>query len=54
MLVFEKAFRDREAESGTAVGTAGCWISPDAGFEDVWEEIWVDSRSMVFDGDLDG
>ena len=54
VLVFEEAFRDREAEPGPAVGAAGCRGSADAGFEDVWEEVGVDSGSVVLDGDLDG
>ena len=54
MLVLEEALGDREAEPGPVVGTAGCRGSADAGFEDVWEEVGVDSGSVVLDGDLDG
>src|SRR5512133_1594265 len=43
VLVFEEAFRDRESEPGSAVGTAGGGGSADAGLEDVWEEVGVDS-----------
>ena len=54
MLVFEEASGDREAESGSVVGAVGCRGSADAGLEDVWEEVGVDSGSVVLDGDLDG
>ena len=42
VLVFEEAFCDREAEPASAVGV-GCWGSADARFEDVGEEVGVDS-----------
>ncbi|MFZ1879597.1 MAG: hypothetical protein WAU41_05470 [Gaiellaceae bacterium] len=54
VLVFEEAFGDREAEPRATVRDAGCWGSADASFEDVWEEVWVDSGSAVSDRDLDG
>jgi hypothetical protein len=53
-LVFEEAFRDGQAEPRAVVGAAGCCGSADAGFEDVWEEVGVDSRSVVLNDDLHG